>query len=240
VGPSPGEAGSNLLKSDRRRRLTKRSSLHKKRSSLRGRTKVAKVGPLRARVKSAKVRPTPYVYYPPVRLSRLPPGCTRASTRRRAGRGGCALSSGAFGAVKARLLSRTLPSEAQTPSRRSCGCTSTWRPGHVSQRRRCYTRGSGSRSPARGQRPRPRTKCRTCACTCHVLSVNSPPVPVLRRSRRCKARSGRLASAHARTPEKRRAHSMLDLWDLHNPLVGLRLCLDATGAAKRHGRMGGP
>jgi hypothetical protein len=31
-----------------------------------GRTKVAKVGPLRARVKSAKVRPTPYVYYPPV------------------------------------------------------------------------------------------------------------------------------------------------------------------------------
>jgi hypothetical protein len=34
------------------------------RSSLRGRTKVAKVGPLRARVKSAKVRPTPYVYYP--------------------------------------------------------------------------------------------------------------------------------------------------------------------------------
>ena len=55
VGPSasPGEAGSNLLKSDRRRRLTKRASLHKKRSSLRGRTKVAKVGPLRARVKSA-------------------------------------------------------------------------------------------------------------------------------------------------------------------------------------------
>jgi hypothetical protein len=44
-------AGSNLLKSDRRRRLTKRSSLHKKRSSLRGRTKVAKVGPLRTRVK---------------------------------------------------------------------------------------------------------------------------------------------------------------------------------------------
>ena len=35
-----------------------------KRSSLRGRTKVAKVGPPRARVKSAKVRPTPYVYYP--------------------------------------------------------------------------------------------------------------------------------------------------------------------------------
>eukprot|EP00964_Phaeocystis_antarctica_P048647 scaffold28174_cov56-Phaeocystis_antarctica.AAC.2 len=35
-------------------------------SSLRGRTKVAKVGPPRARVKSAKVRPTPYVYYPPV------------------------------------------------------------------------------------------------------------------------------------------------------------------------------
>ena len=33
-----------------------------------GRTKVAKVGPLRARVKSAKVRPTPYVYYPPVGL----------------------------------------------------------------------------------------------------------------------------------------------------------------------------
>jgi len=30
VGPSPSEAGSNLLKSDRRRRLTKRSSLHKK------------------------------------------------------------------------------------------------------------------------------------------------------------------------------------------------------------------
>jgi hypothetical protein len=63
VGPSPGEAGSNLLKSGRRRRLTKRSSLHQKRSSLRGRTKVAKVGPLRARVKSAKVRPTPYVYF---------------------------------------------------------------------------------------------------------------------------------------------------------------------------------
>ena len=46
VGPSPAsgrgtQAGSNLLKSDRRRRLTKRSSLHKKRSSLRGRTKVA-------------------------------------------------------------------------------------------------------------------------------------------------------------------------------------------------------
>ena len=34
---------------------------HKKRSSLRGRIKVAKAGPLRARVKSAKVRPTPYV-----------------------------------------------------------------------------------------------------------------------------------------------------------------------------------
>ena len=32
-----------------------------KRSSLRGRTKVAKVGPPRARVKSAKVWPTPYV-----------------------------------------------------------------------------------------------------------------------------------------------------------------------------------
>ena len=32
-----------------------------KRSSLRGRTKVAKVGPPRARVKSAKVAPTPYV-----------------------------------------------------------------------------------------------------------------------------------------------------------------------------------
>ena len=31
-----------------------------------GRTKVAKVGPLRARVKSAKVRPTPYVYDPRV------------------------------------------------------------------------------------------------------------------------------------------------------------------------------
>jgi hypothetical protein len=35
VGPSPAsgrgtQAGSNLLKSDRRRRLTKRSSLHKK------------------------------------------------------------------------------------------------------------------------------------------------------------------------------------------------------------------
>ena len=38
------------------------------RSSLRGRTKVAKLGPLQARVKSAKVRPTPYVYYPPVRV----------------------------------------------------------------------------------------------------------------------------------------------------------------------------
>ena len=37
-----------------------------KRSSLGGRTKVAKVGPPRARVKSAKVRPTPYVYYPRV------------------------------------------------------------------------------------------------------------------------------------------------------------------------------
>jgi len=68
VGPSPGEAGSNLLKPDRRRRLTKSSSLHKKRSSLRGRTKVAKAGPLRARVKSAKVRPTPYVYYPRVNI----------------------------------------------------------------------------------------------------------------------------------------------------------------------------
>ena len=32
-----------------------------KRSSLRGRTKVAKVGPPRARVKSAKVAPAPYV-----------------------------------------------------------------------------------------------------------------------------------------------------------------------------------
>ena len=42
------------------RRLTKRSSL-------RGRTKVAKVGPLRARVKSAKVRPTPYVSSSPGR-----------------------------------------------------------------------------------------------------------------------------------------------------------------------------
>ena len=38
----------------------------RKRSSLRGRTKVAKAGPLRARVKSAKVRPTPYVYFPRV------------------------------------------------------------------------------------------------------------------------------------------------------------------------------
>ena len=37
--------GSNLLKSDRRRHLTKRSSLSTKWSSLRGRTKVAKVGP---------------------------------------------------------------------------------------------------------------------------------------------------------------------------------------------------
>ena len=35
-----------------------------KRSSLRGWTKVAKVGPPWARVKFAKVRPTPYVYYP--------------------------------------------------------------------------------------------------------------------------------------------------------------------------------
>ena len=37
-----------------------------KRSSLRGWTKVAKVGPPWARVKFAKVRPTPYVYYPRV------------------------------------------------------------------------------------------------------------------------------------------------------------------------------
>ena len=59
--------GSNLLKYDRRRRLTKRSSLSTKRSPPRGRTKVAKVGPLRARVKSAKVRAPPYVYYPPAR-----------------------------------------------------------------------------------------------------------------------------------------------------------------------------
>jgi hypothetical protein len=44
-----------------------------KRSSLRGRTKVAKVGPLRARVKSAKVRPTPYVYYPRVAAVRSSP-----------------------------------------------------------------------------------------------------------------------------------------------------------------------
>ena len=35
---------------------------HKKVFALRGRTKVAKVGPPRARVKSAEVRPTPYVY----------------------------------------------------------------------------------------------------------------------------------------------------------------------------------
>ena len=34
------------------------------------RTKVTKVGPPRARVKSAKVRPTPYVYYPPVVVTR--------------------------------------------------------------------------------------------------------------------------------------------------------------------------
>ena len=61
-GGRPPLALEYALKSDRRRRLTKRSLLHtKKRSSLRGRTKVAKAGPLRARVKSAKVRPTPYV-----------------------------------------------------------------------------------------------------------------------------------------------------------------------------------
>ena len=60
--------GSNLLKSPRRRRLTKRSSFSTKRSSPRGRTKVAKVGPLRARVKSAKARAPPYVYYPPALL----------------------------------------------------------------------------------------------------------------------------------------------------------------------------
>jgi hypothetical protein len=68
VGPSPGEAGSNLLKSDRGRHLTKRSSLHKKRSSLRGRTKVAKVRGLSGRERSnllkSKVQPTPYVYFP--------------------------------------------------------------------------------------------------------------------------------------------------------------------------------
>ena len=46
---------------------TKTSPPPPPRSSLRGRTKVAKVGPLRARVKSAKVRPTPYVLL-------LPPG----------------------------------------------------------------------------------------------------------------------------------------------------------------------
>ena len=57
---SPDEDQSNLLKSDRRWRLTKKGLRSTKRSSLRGRTKVAKVGPLRARVKSAKVRPTPY------------------------------------------------------------------------------------------------------------------------------------------------------------------------------------
>jgi hypothetical protein len=67
VGPSPGEAGSNLLKSDRRRRLTKRSSLHEKRSSLRGRTKVAKVGPLRARGSNLLKSPTD-------RLRLVPPG----------------------------------------------------------------------------------------------------------------------------------------------------------------------
>ena len=39
--------------------LTKRSSFH-------GLTKFAKVGPPWARVKSAKVAPTPYVYYPRV------------------------------------------------------------------------------------------------------------------------------------------------------------------------------
>jgi hypothetical protein len=70
VGPSPAsgrgtQAGSNLLKSDRRWRLTKRSSLHKKRSSLRGRTKVAKLGPLRARVKSARSPTDPLRLGPP-------------------------------------------------------------------------------------------------------------------------------------------------------------------------------
>ena len=66
--------GSNLLKSDRRRHLTKRSSLHNaqmtkkclRSAAPRADAKVAKVGPLRARVKSAKVRPTPYVYFPRV------------------------------------------------------------------------------------------------------------------------------------------------------------------------------
>ena len=42
--PTPGEAGSNLLKSDRRRHLTKRSSLHKKKSSSAGGPKLLKWG----------------------------------------------------------------------------------------------------------------------------------------------------------------------------------------------------
>ena len=43
----------------------KTEDLFEKVSSLRGRTKVAKVGPPRVRVKYAKVAPISYAYYPP-------------------------------------------------------------------------------------------------------------------------------------------------------------------------------
>ena len=52
-----------------------------KKSSLRGRTKVAKVGPPRARVKPAKVPPTPYVYYPGVAASNDITACPGSHTR---------------------------------------------------------------------------------------------------------------------------------------------------------------
>jgi hypothetical protein len=86
VGPSPGEAGSNLLKPDRRRRLTKKG-LRSTKKGLRsaGGPKLLKCSttpftPGDARVKSAKVRPTRHVY--------STPGCshlTRGDRERRPG-----------------------------------------------------------------------------------------------------------------------------------------------------------
>eukprot|EP00964_Phaeocystis_antarctica_P108617 scaffold73171_cov57-Phaeocystis_antarctica.AAC.3 len=52
-----------------------------KRHSLRGRTNVAKMGPPRARVKPAKVPPTPYVYCPGVAASNDITACPGSHTR---------------------------------------------------------------------------------------------------------------------------------------------------------------
>ena len=60
-GSNPGNTRVHLKKSQVYPGISLFWAVFAKRSSLRGRTKVAKVGPPRARVKSAKVAPTPYV-----------------------------------------------------------------------------------------------------------------------------------------------------------------------------------